>query len=233
MTLNQHWGKPNSKFPGSLWKENSLLGRKTITAGWKAKKLPPFPPAHELLHLSLRAHILDAYRLASSAATLEDWIKSKPSWEDIERISTKILEEYFSAHRVEVLRREKDEDRDVVLENTILFNRDALLYTAMVAAVKRGDIGCTMDILAHWMVMMRGTGSMPKYADALLEVRLVLESWPEELKTVFVTNWLVNLSGKEGGCKEVDLLQEHHNFWAKVRSWSGAHAPVVAALGYL
>ncbi len=30
-------------------------------------------------------------------------------------------------------------------------------------------------------------------------------------------NWLANLSGKDNGFKEMDLLQEHFNFWAKVR----------------
>lgn len=29
-------------------------------------------------------------------------------------------------------------------------------------------------------------------------------------------NWLANLTGKVDGFKEMDLLQEHQNFWAKV-----------------
>jgi hypothetical protein len=29
-------------------------------------------------------------------------------------------------------------------------------------------------------------------------------------------NWLVNMTGRPGGFKELDLLQEHMNFWAKV-----------------
>ncbi|KAJ7648485.1 hypothetical protein B0H17DRAFT_1215628 [Mycena rosella] len=43
----------------------------------------------------------------------------------------------------------------------------------------------------------------------------------------FLHNWLVNLTGRPYGFKEVDLLQEHQNFWAKIiynakgvnRSW--------------
>ncbi|KAJ6538763.1 hypothetical protein B0H10DRAFT_1971319 [Mycena sp. CBHHK59/15] len=43
----------------------------------------------------------------------------------------------------------------------------------------------------------------------------------------YLNNWLVNLTGKINGFKEIDLLQEHQNFWAKViynargsnRSW--------------
>jgi hypothetical protein len=33
MVANEFWGEPNSKSPGSLWKINSLLGRKAIAAG--------------------------------------------------------------------------------------------------------------------------------------------------------------------------------------------------------
>ena len=32
----------------------------------------------------------------------------------------------------------------------------------------------------------------------------------------FLKNWLANLSGKVNGFKEMDLLQEHQNVWAKV-----------------
>lgn len=32
----------------------------------------------------------------------------------------------------------------------------------------------------------------------------------------FLKNWLANLSDKVDGFKEMDLLQEHQNFWAKV-----------------
>jgi hypothetical protein len=34
----------------------------------------------------------------------------------------------------------------------------------------------------------------------------------------FLHNWLVNLTGRPNGFKEIDLLQEHQNFWAKVVS---------------
>ncbi len=33
---------------------------------------------------------------------------------------------------------------------------------------------------------------------------------------VMLDNWLVNLTGHVDGFKEVDLLQEHQNFWAKI-----------------
>ena len=33
----------------------------------------------------------------------------------------------------------------------------------------------------------------------------------------YLMNWLANLSGRPDGFKELDLLQEHQNFWLKVR----------------
>jgi hypothetical protein len=47
MTINEHWGRPNTKYPGNLWKENALLARKAISAGWKSKTLPQFRPSHD------------------------------------------------------------------------------------------------------------------------------------------------------------------------------------------
>src|SRR4051794_4080926 len=83
-TVNEHWGEPNSKYPGSLWTQNSFLSRKTISTGWKAKKLPPFRPTYELtLTLSLPAHILGGFRIHCGADSLDAWVESNPSRSDI------------------------------------------------------------------------------------------------------------------------------------------------------
>ncbi|THU97530.1 hypothetical protein K435DRAFT_662626 [Dendrothele bispora CBS 962.96] len=37
-------------------------------------------------------------------------------------------------------------------------------------------------------------------------------------RKLFLHNWLVNISGKANSFKEIDLLQEHQNFWLKVCS---------------
>ncbi|KAG1882050.1 hypothetical protein C8R48DRAFT_667742 [Suillus tomentosus] len=64
MVINEFSGTANSKSPWSLWRVNSLLGRKAISAGWKVKKLPPFRPSWDLiLALALPANILDTFRL--------------------------------------------------------------------------------------------------------------------------------------------------------------------------
>jgi hypothetical protein len=72
LTINEHWGSPNSLWAGGLWWEhNKLLGRKPLMAGWGGKKATEWKPAHELIQISLAAHIVDGFRIycghASSA----------------------------------------------------------------------------------------------------------------------------------------------------------------------
>ncbi|KAJ7117026.1 hypothetical protein C8R44DRAFT_627043 [Mycena epipterygia] len=227
-TVNEHWGEPNSKFPGSLWTQNGILSRKAITAGWKAKKLPPFRPTHELmLTLSLPAHILDGFRIYCGADSLNAWATSDLAWSDVVSVSEAVVEKLCSASTVEELRMLPEADRDPQLENTILCNHDMLLLLIFNSSIKSGDVGMVVNILAHWMVMFRGTGSMPKYADALFELINNLKRWPPAFRDAYLNNWLVNLTGKINAFKEIDLLQEHQNFWAKIiynargpnRSW--------------
>ncbi|KAJ7759710.1 hypothetical protein B0H14DRAFT_3165853 [Mycena olivaceomarginata] len=228
MTVNEHWGTPNSKSLWSLWKINSLLGRKPITAGWKSKKLPPFRPAYELMiDLTLPANILDGFRIICPRDTIEEWAESVPDWQSVRDVAAKVHQQLCSARRVSKLRRQPASKRDPIFENISLFNRDALTLLALRAAVKRGDVGGVLCVSAHWMVMFRGTGHMPKYADAIFRVLTELKSMHPKLREAYLMNWLANLSGKLLGFKEMDLLQEHQNFWLKViynargsnRSW--------------
>ncbi|KAJ7709392.1 hypothetical protein B0H14DRAFT_2646273 [Mycena olivaceomarginata] len=177
-----------------------------------------------MLNLSLSAHILDGFRIYCGADSLDAWVKSNPSWASIVTVSEVVAEKLCSASTVEELRMLPEADRDPQLENTILCNHDKLLLLLFTTSIKGGDVGTVLNILAHWMVMFRGTGSMPKYADALFELINNLKRWPPRLREAYLN---INLTGKIRAFKEVDLLQEHQNFWAKViynargsnRSW--------------
>lgn len=186
MVANEFWGAANSSCPWSLWKVNSLLGRKTISAGWKAKTLPPFRPTYELiLNLTLPANILDAFRIYCPFDTLEEWMKNVKNYKDISAIAEKIHTSLCSARRVAELRELPDIKCDVPFENIILFNRDALILRTLKHATKRGDIGTVLNVLAHWMLMFRGTGKMPKYADALFHLLMHLKHMDSRLQLVF------------------------------------------------
>lgn len=128
----------------------------------------------------------------------------------------KVQDQLCSPKRIQKLRNEPDHLRDHTLENIILFNRDAILLHVFFRAIKYGDIGSVINVLLYWLHKFRGTGSMPKYADVLFEVLIDLKSMDACLCNAYIINWLVNLTGHADGFKEIDLMQEHQNFWAKV-----------------
>ena len=54
------------------------------------------------------------------------------------------------------------------------------------------------------------------YGNELLELACqFLKEYSDGLKLAHLNNWLVNPSGVPGHWHELDLLQEHHNFWLK------------------
>ncbi|KAF8141068.1 hypothetical protein K438DRAFT_2114906 [Mycena galopus ATCC 62051] len=217
MTVNEHWGTPNSKSLWSLWKINSLLGCKPITAGWKLQKLPPFRQVYKvMIDLTLPANILDGFRIFCPCDTVEEWVELVPDWQLVRDVAAKVHQQLCSACRVSKLRCQSATKCDPIFENISLFNRDTLTLLALRAAVKHGDVGGVLCVSTHWMVMFHGTGHMPKYADAIFCVLTELKSMHPKLREAYLMNWLANSSGKLLGFKEMDLLQEHKNFWLKV-----------------
>lgn len=191
MIANEFWGVANSTSPWSLWKINSLLGRKAISAGWKAKSLPPFRPTYELiLQLTLPANILDGFRIFCPSDRLERWVAEVKNYDDILYIAKKVHSELCTAQRVSELRKLPDAKRDIPFENIQLFNRDSLILRALKHSVKRGDIGSVINILAHWMLMFRGTGKMPKYADALFHLLAYLKRMHPRLRYVLLPKYM-------------------------------------------
>ena len=186
MVANEFWGVANSTTLWSLWKINSLLERKAIFAGWKAKSLPPFCPTYELiLCLTLPANILDGFHIFCPMDTLEQWVAEVKDYDDILHI-TKVYSELCTAHRVFDLWKLPDAKRDIPFENIQLFNCDSLILCALKYSVKQGDIGSVINILSHWILMFRGTGKMPKYVDALFHLLVYLKRMGPRLRYVIL-----------------------------------------------
>ncbi|KAJ3831844.1 hypothetical protein F5878DRAFT_672513, partial [Lentinula raphanica] len=213
MTINEHWGQPQSKNAGGLWWENNRLGRKNMVAGWQSSKAAPWKPSHELLHISLAAHVSDGFHLFCGSEDLDQWARTASS-DDFVQVLDLVYENLFTTRSYDHAK--QLDDQDTTYSNTLLQNRDTLLYIEIVDAIRSGDIGRVINIFKMWMVMMRAKKTMPKYADAFFETLGRLNTYPEILKKFYLHNWLVNVTGKENRWKEVDLLQEHQNFWAKI-----------------
>ncbi|KAJ7080320.1 hypothetical protein C8R44DRAFT_895428 [Mycena epipterygia] len=100
------------------------------------------------------------------ASNLSEWAKSA-TVSEFDAVSKTVFDKLFSTTALNELRARAI--RDITLENNILYNRDALFYIEFTQAIKKGDIGRVLNILAIWMVMMRSPKTMPRYADAMFE----------------------------------------------------------------
>lgn len=182
LTINEHWGSPNSLWAGGLWWEhNKLLGRKPMMAGWGGKKATEWKPAHELINISLPAHIVDGFSIHCGSENLTEWIQTVTP-EEFDAVARNVFDKLFSTTAVNELRGR--EARDITLENAILYNRDALFYIEFTRAIKKGDIGRVLNVLSIWMVMMRSPKTMPRYADAMFETLVRIRSFPPKLRYV-------------------------------------------------
>ncbi|KAK6966366.1 hypothetical protein R3P38DRAFT_3338003 [Favolaschia claudopus] len=202
LVVNEHRGKPNT----------------TIPAPWK--------PCHELLQISSAGHVRDAFRICCGEASFADWA-ARATFTEFEEVAAKVYSSLYTTAAYDRACDLQEAQRDPAFENAVLYNRDSLLYLLLVSSIKAGDIGRVVLVFRIWAVMMQTPKTMPKYADAFFETLGRLKSYDPVLRKFLLHNWLVNLRGIINGFKEVDLLQEHQNFWAKIiynakgvnRSW--------------
>lgn len=105
---------------------------------------------------------------------------------------------------------------DDYLARSILFIRDALIFSEFESAVSFADPGRVLHVLKYWAFAFRGAG-MHNYARECLEV---LMRWKYELneahRAAMERAWFVNKFGLAGRWIAADLYIEHLNYWIKV-----------------
>ncbi|KAF8810192.1 hypothetical protein BYT27DRAFT_7011859, partial [Phlegmacium glaucopus] len=102
---------------------------------------------------------------------------------------------------------------DTTLANSILFIRNAIWWREVCTAVAEGDSGRVWEIMKVWLVTFAGSGN-PYYCQFLMELFCNFKwKWSDLLIDAIQKNWVVNLKGQQGHFIEMDLMQEHFNFW--------------------
>ncbi|KAI4522028.1 hypothetical protein K525DRAFT_199783 [Schizophyllum commune Loenen D] len=269
--LFTHFGKPNSgaRNPGSLWFHNTRLHRLPITL----TSLPNYRTCRDLIFVSLYARILHCLLLVSGAASLDEYVQNLSGFAQLKADAEKVFDEYANTRQVDDLRsrryaeataaenaamlaaaeagtsyvasdaRPRPTQGDMVFENAMLFMRDALISREYTDAIKAGDSGRILLVLKAWALSFRGNGRT-KYAHEMLHIIHNIEKvWPPRLARIITDNWLVNPTGKKNAFVEVDLMQEHLNFWIKIFyrahgsnsswEWLGVVAPCANVLRQL
>ncbi|KAI5822271.1 hypothetical protein K523DRAFT_358499 [Schizophyllum commune Tattone D] len=243
--LESHFGNPSSgpRNPGSLSFHNKCLGRLPIVLSslppFRTTRDPIFVSLYaRILHCLLlvtKSQNLD--EAASKLATYEDLEAVAAAifdtYADADRVQ-ELREERDPEERAreKAVRDAKKAAKeggmvdipeyvshiqkgDMVFENAVLFIRDALLSREFSDAIKAGDSGRVLIILKLWVFSYRGSGRT-KYAHEMLHLlHNVLNVWPEGLRRAILQNWLQNPTGKPNAFVEIDLIQEHLNYWIK------------------
>ncbi|KAJ7573000.1 hypothetical protein C8J56DRAFT_1008478 [Mycena floridula] len=227
--LTTHWGKPHcgNRNPGSLFYHNTQLGRLPITL----TSLPTFRVCRDLVFVSLYARVLHCLLLVSRYKSLAEYVTNS------------IYTKYTSALTVSDLRWERDINRprnvdgnldfsavvnegDMVYENALLFLRDALMSREFTDAIKFGDSGRVLLVLKAWALAYRGHGRT-KYAYEMLHlIHNLAHIWPKPIRDIVLNNWILFPSGNPNSGVEVDLVQEHMNYW--IKSYYKAHGSNVS-----
>ncbi|KAK7023848.1 hypothetical protein R3P38DRAFT_2954526 [Favolaschia claudopus] len=112
---------------------------------------------------------------------------------------------------------------DQVMVNLCHFMRVTFWYLELCSAIAEGDIGRVFEVIKLLRFSFWGAGST-NYGNELLELACnFLYEWSDDLRMTVLENYLVNPTGRIGYWLELDLLQEHFNFWIKALFNSKSH----------
>ncbi|KAJ7735443.1 hypothetical protein B0H14DRAFT_3613658 [Mycena olivaceomarginata] len=244
-----HWGVPHrgTRNPGSLFFHNTVLHRSPILL----TSLPPFRVCRDLVFVSLYARVLHCLLLVSGKTSLAECADSITSFAQLDGYAALIQKKYANASLVSKLRWERKMAEgaegvppgDQIFENASLLLRDALISREFTDSIKAGDSGRVVLVLKVLALSFRGNGRS-KYAYEMMHlIHNLTHVWPKPIRNIVLNNWLVNPTGKPFSWVEVDLMQEHMNFWIKTIyqahgsaaswEWLGMVAPCVTALRHL
>ncbi|KAL1711510.1 hypothetical protein EV715DRAFT_215226 [Schizophyllum commune] len=155
----------------------------------------------------------DAYNDALGGAS-QDHDTEQVDEEDVDVIMRDAPQEDLGAKNA--IKEDTVPEADSYLSNSILFLRSTAFYLELCAAIADGDMGRVLEVLKVLLFCFWGAGST-NYGNELFEMACnLLAEFPQDLRDLILENYLVNPSGLPGHWHELDLLQEHINFWFKV-----------------
>ncbi|KAI0312034.1 hypothetical protein OF83DRAFT_1067874, partial [Amylostereum chailletii] len=200
-------------------------------------KVEFYPNAH-LINVVVRGHILHCYQIFYETDDLEAYFQTLREVfpDDALFADATILQERYSSTQAYWKARsactpansapndapvgpawsEGTVEGDYVLANSSLLMRDGLEFLEVCRATALGDIGRVLEVHKKWIFAFAGSGNS-NYTAYMSEqfINLEYDFSRDALATriALLNNYLVNLKGQVGHFHELDLMQEHFNFW--------------------
>ncbi|EEB91509.1 hypothetical protein MPER_10117 [Moniliophthora perniciosa FA553] len=191
----------------------------------RIKSNPGFRRMHEVIQWVGAVERLNCWRIMvqkhTPYQTLEDFAASKPSYDVLEKLATRLSLEYVCdiGRDIESIRPlgEEDKSRDLTFENSLRRQQLFLLYEEITWAMNEGDIGRVEECFVPWMWIFRATGKH-RYAKFLQrylrDMHFTYARFPR-LRRAIRFHILVNPTGKKGKWRGVDWVIELNNFYIK------------------
>lgn len=155
-----------------------LLEKKGL--GSISTKGPFYHDLNETLYTVAAAHLREDWLLISKAESITDLRRNSP--EELVALANQIVEEHASSTALEHMDAKPENERDEVVRQTIMWNRDILQYIVLDQAVRLGDVGLMEDSLPHLLFRFIG-GKNSNYSIEVLELLQSLHrEWPPEIK---------------------------------------------------
>ncbi len=228
LIMNDSWAllgvhRGSLKDPGSLQYAVDLLHHSRV-----GSNCPDYYTLTSLFDKVLKANILTCWKLECGFDTLESFFASNPSDDDLLRIANNILLKYASDAGLRTHAYEGDpEKEDSLLRNTILLNRDLLLFHELDNAISAGDFGRIEDMLGLITFTFCGAGCT-NYTGELLHLLQNLNIvWTPEFACVsiqFVFHLsITNLTSLETSCVMLCLSPRadvKNTLWGWTCIWS-------------
>jgi hypothetical protein len=199
--------------------QNSLMNFVALHRPKETGKIgsdPGFRRMHEVIMHTGAALRLDAWRVElnrrnSAWKSLDDFAASKPSFEDLVKISEHLASHYVAGaeeFNIYEVRSKPVAERDQQHENILQIHQYFCLYEEMSFSMNYGDIGRVETLFPPWIYIFKAVGKH-KYAAHMVKFMTDVHFvYPAPLRHAIRYNMLPNPKGEEGKCRGVDWVVE-------------------------
>ncbi|KAF7976464.1 hypothetical protein HWV62_6721 [Athelia sp. TMB] len=206
---------------GSLQYFIVLLGR---TRMGSAK--PDFNTMRSLATQVLAGNILSYWKVATGGATLAQFAATKPTIEALLLHAESIYSNWVSEKALRMASGTPGVggSNDGTKHNTVLLNRDFLMFFVLSSAISSGDFGRVEILQGPITMMFSGAGCRNYSTEFLHWIQNLKYGWTPDFANVMRDNSLINMSGRDNHYTGVDKNAETNiNFQKDYLAAKGVH----------
>ena len=194
VVFNIFWGSPSQ--PGSLCNLREYIHRVRVS-----KEVKVFNVGDEFLLYAFKAHLIARLCTVLNVDSTDDPTEHEPTLEWLESIAMATVSDLFYPVA--------SDDPVYLFHRTFLHM--GFLYSDLRNAIRFED---GPQIIRHWQLWLPhflGTGKKNYSVEAANMLVNLKADFPKHIAYIAINNRTVNMEGKPGRGKPLDLLMEHYN----------------------